>query len=87
MCTSQGKKESPKFFSDTYFAFPFATLQSTFVAFKDVGILNIISIADSLLLKIVLRAIVYCTAFQIIRIENFKFEVERYLTSRNIIQN
>ena len=49
------------FSSGTYFAFPFATLQSALVAFKGVGILNTIFVADNLLLKIVFRVIVYCT--------------------------
>ena len=82
------------FSSGTYFAFPFATLQSAFVAFKGVGILNTIFVADSLLLKIVLRVIVYCTwvvptsvTLGMIRMGSFTFEVERYLSSRNIIQN
>lgn len=74
------------FSSGTYFAFPFATLQSTSVAFKGVGILNTTFVADNLLLKIVLRVTVYCTwvvptsvTLGITRIGNFTFDVERYL--------
>ena len=66
MCVTQVTKERTNFHtitfsSGTYFAFPFATLQSALVAFNGVGILNTIFVADSLLLKIVLRVIVYCT--------------------------
>jgi len=84
--TKQTNFHTITFSSGTYFAFPFATLQSAFVAFKGVGILSTTFVADNLLLKIVLRVIVYCTwvvptsvTLGMIRMGSFTLEVERYL--------
>ena len=49
------------FSAGTYFAFPFATLQSTFVVFSGVGILITTLVAESLLLKFVFTVTTYCT--------------------------
>lgn len=74
------------FSAGTYLAFPFATLQSTVVVFKGVGIRNTTFVAESLLLKFAFMVIVYETwvvpisvTVGMIRRGSFTFEVERYL--------
>lgn len=49
------------FSAGTYFAFPFATLQSTFVVLSGVGIFRMTLVAESLLLKFVFTVMTYCT--------------------------
>lgn len=76
------------FSAGTYFAFPLATLQSTEVVFKGVGIRKTMLVADSLLLKFALMVIIYVTCVvpisvtvAITRSGSFTFDVERYLTT------
>lgn len=74
------------FSAGTYLAFPVGTLQSTDVVFKGVGMRSTTLVADSLLLKLALTAIMYDTwvvpisvTVGITRSGNLTFEVDRYL--------
>jgi hypothetical protein len=72
------------FSAGTYFALPLATLLSTVVVFRGVGIRKMTSVADSLLLKFALTEIVYDTCvvpisvtLGMIRSGSLTFEVDR----------
>ena len=74
------------FSAGTYFALPFATLQSTLVVLSGVGIRTTTFVAESLLLKFVLTVTTYDTCVVPISLTvgmtrngNFTFEVDRYL--------
>jgi hypothetical protein len=72
------------FSAGTYFALPLATLLSTVVVFRGVGIRRTTSVADNLLLKFALTEIVYDTCdvpisvtLGMMRSGNLTFEVDR----------
>ncbi len=80
--------QTTTFSAGTYFAFPSATLQSTLVVLRGVGIRMITLVAESLLLKFVLTATTYETCVVPISFTvamtfrgSLTFVVDRYLSS------
>lgn len=81
--------QTTTFSAGTYFAFPVATWQSTFVVFNGVGILNTTFVALSLLLKFVLTVTSYDTLLVPISVTvgmtrrgSLTFDVARYLRQK-----